>query len=104
VSDQICFTIDFQEICIPIPSLLSTSPVPRELIDGWIQTNGPSPDPWRTDLPIVATAAALADLAEDRTLAEALSDVARFYADKMAGQIPEGARVEIHEVLAARQQ
>jgi hypothetical protein len=103
VPNQLCFTIDFQEICIPVPTLLATQPAPRELIDSWIGAE-PVTDTWRTDLPIVATAAALADLAEDRTLAEALSDVARFYADKMASRVPAGARVEIHEVVAARQQ
>ena len=92
MQNQLCFTIDFQEICIPIPDLLSANPAPRELIDGWIRT-APVGEPWKTDLPIVATAAALAELAEDRTLSEALADVARFYADKMAGQIPDGARV-----------
>lgn len=104
MANQLCFTIDFQEICVPVPNLLVESPGPRETIDGWIRTNGPGPDGWKTDLPIVATAAALADLADDPTLAEALSDVARFYADKMAGHVPEGARIEIHEVVAARHQ
>ena len=99
--NQLCFTIDFQEICIPVPTLLAEDA--RGRIETWLRTNGPPPDPWRTDLPIVATAAALADVAEDPTLGEALADVARFYADKMAGQIPEGARIEIHDVVAARQ-
>jgi hypothetical protein len=104
VRNQICFTIDFQEMCVPIPALLAATPGPREIIDEWMEILGPAQNSWKTDLPIVATAAALADLAEDRALAESLADVARFYADKLATQLPEGARVEIQEVVAARQQ
>lgn len=54
--NQICFTVDGQEICIPIPVLLAINPIPipdpdpgpiRELIDHWVEVSGPTPDPGR---------------------------------------------------------
>jgi hypothetical protein len=111
VHNQICFTVDGQEICIPIPVLLAIKPIPipdpdpgpiRELIDHWVEVSGPTPDPWKADLPIIATVAALAELSEDRALSDALTDVTRFYADKIADRLPEGARIEIQEVVTAK--
>jgi hypothetical protein len=111
VHNQICFTVDGQEVCVPIPVLLAVKPIPipdpdpgpiREIIEHWIEVSGPTPDPWKTDLPIIATVAALGELSEDRALAGALTDIARSYADRIAADLPEGARIEIQEVVAAK--
>jgi hypothetical protein len=104
---KVCFKLNGDTVCVPIPVLLATvKPFPdpdlaplRELIDSWIVPEGPTPR-WKTDLPILATVAALADLAESPALAEALNDVSRFYTDKFAAQLPEGMTVEIQEVAA----
>ena len=107
---QICFKVNGEVICIPIPVLIGPfKPIPdpdpgpiREIIENWIETRGPTPGPWKTDLPIIATVEALAELAESRELTEALTDITRTYADKIGDQLPEGATLEIHEVAAAR--
>lgn len=107
---EICFKVDGEIICIPIPVLIGPfkafpdpDPGPyARFIDSWIDTHGPTPHPWKTDLPIIATVAVLAELAENRELAESLTEVTRNYADKIGEQLPEGATLEIHEVAAVR--
>lgn len=108
--NEICFKVDGEIICVPIPVLIGPfKPIPdpdpgpiREIIDNWIDTHGPTPNPWKTDLPIIATVAALAELSEGRELTEALIDITHTYVDKIGEQLPEGATLEIQEVVAAR--
>jgi hypothetical protein len=104
---RICFTLNGDTVCVPVPVLLAASnplsdpdlaPL-REIVDSWIVPEGPTPR-WKTDLPILATIAALAELAESPALGEALRDVAHFYIDKFADQLPDGVTVEIGEVAA----
>jgi hypothetical protein len=101
---RVCFKLDGDTVRVPIPMLLGArgpltepdlAPL-REIIDNWILPDGPTPR-WKIDLPILATIAALAELAENPALAEALADVSRFYTDKFAAQLPEGMTVEIAE-------
>jgi hypothetical protein len=104
---KVCFKLNGDTVCVPVPVLLgAVKPLPdpdlgplREIMETWIDPEGPTPR-WKMDLPILATIAALAELAESPALAEALNDVSRFYTDKFAAQLPEGMTVEIEEVAA----
>ena len=99
---EICFPLpNGQQICIPIPVLLiEWKPIPdpdpdpwRVILDNWIDVGRPDPDPWR-ELPIVATVAALADIAPTKDLEQALRDVVQVQMDRLAEQLPDEASLE----------
>ena len=99
---EICFEINGQKICIPIPVLLiEWKPIPdpdpdpwRVILDNWIDVGRPTPDPWK-ELPIVATVAALAEIAPSKDLEHALHDVVHAQMDRLANQLPDGASLEL---------
>lgn len=100
---EICFEINGKWTCFPIPVLLAHwRPLPdpdpgplRAILDNWVDVRGPTPNPWKGDLPIIATVEALAHLAQSHELKDALQEVVQVQTDKIAGQLPEGATLDM---------
>jgi hypothetical protein len=103
---EICFPdIGGVRHCIPIPVLLNTWPIPdpdpgplRERLTRWVDARDPTPNPWKTDLVLLATVASLAELTSSPAVKEALGSVARAQVDRLAkGELPRGLSVNFGE-------
>jgi hypothetical protein len=107
---RICLKLNGDTVCVPIPVLLvglkpgpDPDPGPlREIVDGWITADGAAPSAWKSDLPVLATVAALAEIAESPQVTDALAEVSRFYLDRIAARLPEGISLELEETAAAK--
>jgi hypothetical protein len=98
---KICFNVGGRKFCIWVPVLIwpwwwhrpNGNGDPWKHLGDWITQAEPSPDPWKQNLPIVATVATLAKHAEG-DLRGRLEEVVRAETAEIQKQLPEGATLE----------
>jgi hypothetical protein len=98
---EICFGVGRQRYCIRIPILIwqwpfePPDPGPlRKSLEHWVEVYGPDPNPWRVDLVVLATTAAVAELSVDEGVRDALRSVAREQTDRLIkARLPQGVSI-----------
>jgi hypothetical protein len=100
---EICFDVAGERHCIPVPVLIRQWPFQphdpgpiHEVLTHWVDS--PDPNPWKVDLALLSTTAALAELCVDERVKQALRSVAREQAERVAKeQLPQGVSVTFGE-------
>jgi hypothetical protein len=97
----LCLTIEGKKMCVEIPYAFieqfgppHPDNDPLSKLANWIITEDPNPQPWKTDLPILATIDHLVSLLNEdkvqRRLGEAVEEAAR----QVASGLPPGVQLD----------
>lgn len=109
---KICLKIDGQEVCFWIPILIDrhyydpNPPDPRldlRRLREWVVLEGPHPEPWKADLPVLATINVLVAQLSDEGVRGQMAQAMQQATQEVARQLPKGLRVEMSEARAAAQ-